>query len=100
MSFFKEINTFIQQGCVKWIKSDSKDCIVRKYLYFGEMLFFLTFYSSKHQRKKYLCSKKILSSTTVSTFIINQHIKMISEGVMADENSALHHRNKLYFKVY
>ncbi len=26
--------TFIQQGCVKWIKSDSKDFyIVRKYLY-------------------------------------------------------------------
>ncbi len=23
--FFKENNTFIQQGCVKWIKSDSKD---------------------------------------------------------------------------
>ncbi len=28
--FFKEINTFIKQGCVKLIKSDSKDYIVRK----------------------------------------------------------------------
>ncbi len=34
---FLLINTFIQQGCVKWIKSDCKDLlyIVRKYLYFN-----------------------------------------------------------------
>ncbi len=37
---------------------------------------------------------KILISTTVSTLIINQHIRMISE------KSVLHSRDKLYFKVY
>ncbi len=53
-----------------------------------------------HQRIK-------LSSTTVSTLILIQHIKMISEGSCDTEdwsndaeNSALHHRNKFYFKVY
>ncbi len=36
----------------------------------------------------------------------NQHIRMISEGSCDSEdwsnaeNSALHHRNKLYFKIY
>ncbi len=37
----------------------------------------------------------------------NQHIRMISEGSRDTEdwsndaeNSALHHRNKLYFKIY
>ena len=38
---------------------------------------------------------------------LNQHIRMISEGSCDTENwsndaenSALHHRNKLFFKVY
>ncbi len=70
------------------------------------MLFFLTFYLSKNQRKKYHRFQKILSSTTVSTLIINQHIRMISEGSCDTEdrsndaeNSALRQINK-YFKVY
>ncbi len=37
------------------------------------MLFFLTLYSLRFQ-------KTILSSTTISTLIINLHIRMISEG--------------------
>ncbi len=63
------------------------------------MLFFLTFYSSK---KNVSGSKKILSSTTVSTLIINQHIRMISEGSCDTEdwsndaeNSLLRHRNNI-----
>ncbi len=42
------------------------------------MLFFLTFYQS-NQRKKEKRFQKILSSTTVSTQIINHNIIMISE---------------------
>jgi len=56
-------------------------------------------------------SKKILSNTTVfntdNDWVSNQYIRMISEGSCDTEdwsndaeNSALHHRNKLYFKVY
>ncbi len=79
--FFKEINTFIQEGCVKLINVIVKTYIVRKDFYFEQMLFFWTLYSSKNQRKKYhMFQKTILSSTTVSTLIINQHIRMISEG--------------------
>ena len=29
-SFFKEMNTFIQKECVKWIKSDNKDIFLEK----------------------------------------------------------------------
>ncbi len=70
------------------------------------MLFFLTFYSSKNQRKSVTGSKTFLSSTTVSTLIRNQYIRMISGGSCDTEdwsndaeNSALRHINKLYFKV-
>ncbi len=48
--------------------------------------------------------QKQLSSTSVSTLIINQYIRVISEDDVTlsndAENSALLHRNKLYFKVY
>ncbi len=47
LCFLKEINTFIQQGCVQLIKSASKDDILLEKIY-------ITGY------------KKILSSTTVS----------------------------------
>ncbi len=64
------------------------------------MLFFLTVYSSKNQRKQFhKLHKTICSNTTVSTLIINQHIQMISEG-SRDTEDALHHINKLYLKVY
>ncbi len=50
--------------------------------------------------------KKIIE-TTVSTLIINQHIIMISEGSCDTEdwsndaeNTALHHSNTFYCKVY
>jgi len=45
--FLEETNTFIQQGCIKLIESDSKEDIynVRKGFYFKRILFF-----SLHQR--------------------------------------------------
>ncbi len=62
------------------------------------MLFFFTFYPS--QNTEVLSSKKTI-------FIINQHIRMISEGTCDTEdwsnnveNSAFDHRNNLCFKVY
>ncbi len=69
-------------------------------------IFLYTLYSSKNPEKIIPGNKKILSSTTVSK-IDNKHIRMISEESCDTEdrsngvqNSALHHRNTLYFKVY
>ncbi len=61
---FKEINTFIQQGCVRLI-IDIKTLLEK--ISILNMLFFLTFYSSKNPEKSITGSKhiKILSSTTV-----------------------------------
>jgi len=60
-----------------------------------------------------MVSTKMLSSTTVFSIdnnkrlFPNQHIRVISEGSCDTEdwsndaeNSALHHRNKLHFKIY
>ncbi len=42
----KEINTFIEQGCIKLISNESKYIYnVTEDLYFKYMLFFWTFYS-------------------------------------------------------
>ncbi len=76
--FFKEINTFIQEGCVKWINVIVKTYIVRKYFYFEQMLFFLTLYSSK--KKSITGSKKQYEAAQQFQHIINQHIRVISEG--------------------
>ncbi len=60
-------------------------------------------YPSKNQRKKYHMFQKQLSSTTVSTLMINQHIIVISKGSCDSEdwrndteNTDLLHWNKLY----
>ncbi len=105
------MNTVIQQGCIKLIKSDSKHIYnVTKDLYFKQMLFF--FYFLFLSQKKVTVSIKILSSIMVfnidnnkKCFLksANQHIIMIYEGSCNTEdndaeNSALHHRNKLHFK--
>ncbi len=49
---FKEINTFIQQGCIKFIKSDSKDIHYVSIDLFQINSFVFTFYSSKNCEKK------------------------------------------------
>ncbi len=66
------------------------------------MLYFLTFYSSKNPEKIITGFKKIKAAELIPTLIINQHIGVISEESCNNEaeNSTLHHRNKLYFKVY
>ncbi len=83
-----------------------KTYVVRKTLILNKCCSF-NFVSIKESNKKYPMFQKQLSSTTVSTLIINQHIIMISEGSCDTEdwsndaeNSALLHRNKLYFKIY
>ncbi len=51
-------NIFIQQGCIKLIKSDSKDIYnVSKDFYFKWMLFYLTFGGS-WKKKSMMVSKK------------------------------------------
>ncbi len=86
--FFKEILTFIQQGCIKLLIIDST-CIFwwYKIFCFKQMLFFWTFYSSKNPGKKiYQFPQKYEAAQLFSTLIIinvswaaNQHIRMISE---------------------
>ncbi len=61
------------------------------------MLLFITFYYKESKKKRF---QKILSSTTVSTLIINHNIRMIYEGSCdtedwsnGAENSALLYMN-------
>ncbi len=97
--FYKLILLFWRE--VKLINVIVKTYIVRKDLYFKQMLFFLTLYSSK---KKVSCSKKQYEAAKQFEHIINQHIRMLYEGSCDTEdwsndaeNSWLHHRYKLYF---
>ncbi len=70
------------------------------------MLFFCLFINEPQE--SITCSiKKKKAAQQFTTLIINKHIRMISEGSCDTEdfsndaeNSALHHRNSLYFKVY
>ncbi len=71
------------------------------------MLFFLYLYLSINPPKVSWVQKNKKAAQLSPILIINQHITMISEGSCYtedwnndDENSALHHRNKLYLKVY
>ncbi len=60
---FEDINTFILQGLIQWIKNDNDFYIVAKKMHFKWMLFFWTFYSSKYPGEKcIMISTKILSS--------------------------------------
>ncbi len=51
------MNTFIQQGCDKLIKSNSKDILFEK-IYILNILFFLTFYLLKNPEKSITGPKK------------------------------------------
>jgi len=64
--FFKHINTFILQGCIKLIKSAVKTCIMLQTISISNKC--CSFELSIHQRilKKWITvSAKLLSSTTV-----------------------------------
>ncbi len=70
------------------------------------MLFNFVFIKES-KKKVSLVPKNNMKQHKFQHFIINQHIRMISEGSCDTEdwsndaeNSALCHRNKLYFKVY
>ncbi len=65
----------------------------------NEQKFFFTFIHKGHIQ--------FIKSVLLKVLISNQHIRMISEGSCYTEdwsndteNSALHHRNKLHFKIY
>ncbi len=78
--FLKEINTFIQQGCIKLIKSDSKDL---QYIFFLINAVLLNFLFIKESWKiKYITfSTKIWSSTTVFNIDNNQKWFLSSKSV-------------------
>ncbi len=61
--------------------------------------------SYDHQSYIYLIKNKVKNNSAV--YITHQHIRMSSEGSCDTEdwsndaeNSTLHHRNKLHFKIY
>ncbi len=67
--FSQEINTFIQQGCIKIIKINSKDfCIVKKSLFKvnGVQLLFCAFYFLKNSEKETInFSQKSIINITI-----------------------------------
>ncbi len=78
------MNTFIQQGSIKTIKNDIKDCHLKTEIPEKAAQLFLT----------WLIIRNV-------SWAANQHIRMISEGSYDTEdwsndaeNSALRHRNK------
>ncbi len=89
----------------------SKDALIWSKVTVNVFIMFLFLINAFYSSKKYIMvSTKILSSTTDFnidrnvSWAANLHIIMISEGSCETEddaeNSALHHRNKLYFKTY
>ncbi len=114
--FFKEINTFIQQGCIKLIKCDSKT-LNKSFLMLQKISisnkcssFILSVYQNiliKGVSTKYEVSQLFSNIDNTFSWAANQHIRMIYEGSCDTEdwsndakNSDLHHRNKLHFKTY
>ncbi len=74
------------------------------------MLFFLTFYKPKNPEKKlsqFPQKYKVFSTLIIInvSWAADQHIRMISEDCDNEdwsdyiENSALHHKSKLHFKI-
>ncbi len=54
------------------------------------MMFFLAFYSSKNPEQNVTGSKNIKSNKQFPTLVINQYIRMISEGSSDSENWSNH----------
>ncbi len=59
------------------------------------------FYKNIKQNNCFQIIRTIITCAPIIIAIIaaNQHIRIISEGSCDAENSALHHRNKLHFKI-
>ncbi len=75
-------------GNLKTIKRDMYKLILLENIYIlNKCWSFFAFNSSNNQIKKYHMFQKILSSTTISSVIINHHIIMISEGSCEDWSS-------------
>ncbi len=56
--FLKESNTFISEGCVKWIKGDSKDLYCEKNFLFWTNAVLFNFVFIDKSNKSITCSKK------------------------------------------
>jgi len=99
----KLINTFIHQGWVKSIKSDSKDnhnVTKKKKDYISNNVFFNFLFIKESWGKKYTTLIIIIK---ICCFFLasNHHIKVISEGPCDPEDCKYRfdHRNKLHFKI-
>ncbi len=80
--FFKDINIFIQQGCIKLMAV--KSFVMLKQIFISNKCCSFELFIKEFWKQKF---KKIWNSTTVNKIIIrnvswaaNQHIRMISEG--------------------
>ncbi len=102
--FFFKCNTFIHQGCIKSIKSDSKNVFE-----INVILNFLFIKESWRRKNWSQFTQKMFSTLIIIrnvSLAANQHIRMISERSRDTEdwsndtvNTALHHINKLHFKI-
>ncbi len=115
--FLNKLILLFSKDALKWSKVTVKILILlQRISILNSVLLNFLFYQGilKYWKKCIIVLTKILSSTAVFNIIINmrnvtwaahQHINMISEGSCDTEdwsndteNSALRHRNKLYFK--
>ncbi len=110
----KEINTFIHQGCIKLIKSDSK-LIYKIFIFQINAVLLNCLFIQESWKKKTWFLTKILCSTTVFNIDNNQKCFLSSKSAYQNdfwrscdtedwsndaENTAAHHRNKLQFNRY
>ncbi len=99
-----------RRDSLKNIKNLTDPKLLNSIVYFNtKFIFNFLLIRESYQRSQNITGpkNKYEAAQRFPTLIINQHIRMISEGSCDTEdwsndaeNSALHHRNKLYFKVY
>ncbi len=64
---FKEINTFIQEGCVKWINAIVKTYIVWKDIYSEQMQFFFFVFIKASKKKVSRVPKNMKQHNSINT---------------------------------
>ncbi len=102
--FVEEINTFMQ-GHTK-VTAKTFIIYITYDFHFIHLFFILGRKKGSSNFKQHNCFQTLMIIWNVS-WAVNQHVRMISEGSCDTgdgnndaEKSALHHRNKLYFKMY
>ncbi len=75
-----------------------KVILLHKISILNKFCYFELFHSSKNPVSK--VKKNTNNKSAFLELFLKDHHETLKPGVMADENSALHHRNKLYFIIF